>query len=36
MLKPSERDKILDLNQYMKSDRFQTLFMLILNLQSEK
>ena len=36
MLMPSEMDKILDLNQYLKSDRFQTLFLLILDLQSEK
>ena len=36
MLMPSEMDKMLDLNQYMKSDRFQTLSLLTLNLQSEK
>ena len=29
---PSEKDNILEFNQYMKSDKCHTLFMLTLNL----
>ena len=33
---PSEKDKILEFNQYMKSDKMSYIFMLILKLNLKK